>query len=155
MQFKMLFQKTLAFNSWLGDWLADSLATMAMFYGVTFLVTIPLRWQVPQDIPGWVNYLSSNFFQGVALPIIGYSAKREGNRNYKLLLETHDTVMAEFKEFKKLHQLEIDELASLRRIEVFKDVEDSEVTEILQYVEKMRSRSNCRQRNQARGRKKS
>jgi len=81
------------FNEWLASKLADYLCTMACFYGVVFLVTIPLRWQTPTDVVGWINYLVQTFFQGVALPILGFVGKQAGDKQLKLLQETHDVVM--------------------------------------------------------------
>jgi len=83
------------FNIFLAGKLADWLSTMAMFYGVAFLVLLPLVWQRPASLVGWAQYLISVFFQGVALPILGFVAKKEGERNSQILQETHDMVMSE------------------------------------------------------------
>jgi hypothetical protein len=91
-----------SFNAWFADKLADALATMSMFYGVLFIVTLPLRWQTPEGAVAWINYMSSNFFQAVALPVLAFVAKREGVRQAALLQETHDAVMQEIQMLKAL-----------------------------------------------------
>jgi Mn2+/Fe2+ NRAMP family transporter len=83
------------FNSMLAGKLADWLSTMAMFYGVAFLVLLPLVWQRPTSLVGWAQYLISVFFQGVALPVLGFVSKKEGERNTQILQETHDMVMGQ------------------------------------------------------------
>jgi len=83
------------FNNLLAGKLADWLSTMAMFYGIAFLVLLPLIWQRPANLVGWAQYLVSVFFQGVALPVLGFVAKKEGERNSRILQETHDMIMGE------------------------------------------------------------
>lgn len=83
------------FNDWFGDRLAYWLSTMAMFYGVAFLVVAPLFFQRPDSLVGWMQYSISVFFQGVALPVLGYVARKSGEKQERLLQETHDTVMKE------------------------------------------------------------
>jgi hypothetical protein len=104
------------FNEWLGDKLANWLSTMAMFYGVTFLVFLPLFFQRPNGLVGWAQYSSSVFFQGVALPVLGYVSKKEGDRNEKLMRETHDTVMKELSMIKKELKLAGEERNALKSI---------------------------------------
>lgn len=89
--------------------LADWLGTVCCIYGVFFLVTIPLRWQTPTDIMGWLTWLIQTLFQGVALPILGVSQKVESRKLMMLLQETHDSVMRILKEIhvlmKEIHLL--------------------------------------------------
>ncbi|MEI8011568.1 MAG: hypothetical protein WCI27_03670 [Candidatus Omnitrophota bacterium] len=90
------------FNEWLATKLADALATMVMFFGVTFLTMSILFFQTPRTPLEWVQYIVQTFFQGVALPVLAFVAKIEGSRQQKLLQETHDTVMLEIKELKEM-----------------------------------------------------
>lgn len=84
------------FNDWLGDKLAMFLSTMGCFYLIFFaLVIVPLFFQHPTDLVGWVQYIVQSIFQGVALPILGYVSKKAGDNQEKVLNETHDTVMQE------------------------------------------------------------
>jgi hypothetical protein len=64
------------FNDLIADKLSNWLSKMAMFYGVTFLVLIPLFFQRPAGFVAWMQYLVSVFFQGVALPVLGYTAQK-------------------------------------------------------------------------------
>ena len=90
------------FNEWLATKLADALANMVMFFGVTVLTMSILFFQTPHTPLEWVQYIIQTFFQGVALPILAFVAKIEGNRQQKLLQETHDAVMDEMKEIKEM-----------------------------------------------------
>ncbi|MHB1651684.1 MAG: hypothetical protein ACYCVD_04295 [Desulfitobacteriaceae bacterium] len=83
------------FNRWLGDKLAFGLSTMAAFYIVSAFVLIPLIWQHPEGLIGWVQFLIQSLFQGAALPVLGYVARVAGEKQERVLRETHDTVMAE------------------------------------------------------------
>ena len=99
------------FNEWLAGKLADALATMVMFFGVTFLTLSILFFQTPKTPLEWVQYIIQTLFQGVALPVLAFVAKIEGERQRKLLQETHDTVMQEMKEIKAM-------MAEMGRIEL-------------------------------------
>lgn len=92
------------FNDWLGDRLAIFLSTMGCFYLIFALVIVPLFFQHPYDLVGWVQYIVQSIFQGVALPILGYVSKKAGDNQEKVLNETHDMVMEELKELKQMHQ---------------------------------------------------
>ena len=98
------------FNEWLATKLADALATMVMFFGVTFLTLSILFFQAPKTPLEWVQYIIQTFFQGVALPVLAFVAKIEGKKQQKLLQETHDAVMSEMKEIKEM-------MAEMKKIE--------------------------------------
>lgn len=83
------------FNNWLGDKLAFGLSTMAAFYIVTAFVLVPLIWQRPEGLIGWVQFLIQSLFQGSALPVLGYVARIAGERQEKVLNDTHNCVMEE------------------------------------------------------------
>lgn len=85
------------FNDWLGDKLAFGLSTMEACYIVTAFVVIPLFFQRPHDLIGWVQFLVQSFFQGSSLPLLGYVSRKSGERQERLLQETHDAVMKELK----------------------------------------------------------
>jgi len=91
-------------NNWLGNKLSDGLSSMEMFWIVVFLVLTPLLVQRPDTLVGWSQYIISVFFQGVALPVLGAVSKKAGDRQEKLLKETHDTVMDELAQIKAMHQ---------------------------------------------------
>lgn len=60
--------------------LSDSLSSMTMFWIITLLVIIPLFFNQPSGLVAWMQYIVSVFFQGVALPVLGYIAKISGSR---------------------------------------------------------------------------
>jgi hypothetical protein len=97
------------FNDWLGDRLAFWLSTMACFYLISALVIIPLFFQRPSDLVGWVQYVVQSIFQGVALPVLGYVARIAGEKQEKVINGTYNAVMEELtliKEELKLAQEE-------------------------------------------------
>lgn len=107
-----------SFNDWLGDKLSFVLSTMAMFYGIAFLVVAPLFFQRPTTLVTWMQYIVAVFFQGVALPVLGYTSRKSGEVQAKMLQETHDTVMKELDFIKKQHdtsKIERDELQKIVR----------------------------------------
>ena len=85
------------FNDWLGDKLARGLSTMECFYIVAILVISILFIQMPKDPLGWVQYAVQAFFQGVALPVLGYVGWKSGERAEKTINGTHAIVMKELK----------------------------------------------------------
>jgi hypothetical protein len=103
-------------NDWLANHLSIWLSTMAMFYGVAFLVIAPLFFQKPANLVGWMQYIIAVFFQGVALPVLGYTAKKSGDIQAKLLKETHDTVMSELDSIKIQQKLHHEEVLSQKKI---------------------------------------
>ena len=91
------------FNTWLADHLADALASMVLFWLVTFAVILPLLWQRPENAVLWIIYASSTCFQAVALPVLAFVSKKEGVKQAKILQETHDAVMQELGVLKEMH----------------------------------------------------
>ena len=89
-------------NEKVGDKLAYSLSTMAMFYGICFLVITPLMFQTPIGLVPWMQYLVSVFFQGVALPVLGYVSRKGGEKQEKLLTETHAATIKEVESIKEI-----------------------------------------------------
>jgi len=103
-------------NNWIGDRISYGLSTMTMFYVVSLLVVAPLLWQHPQGVVGWMQYVISVFFQGAALPVLGYVARKSGETQERVLNETHDTVMEELKLIKQELKLAREERAALAAV---------------------------------------
>lgn len=82
---KKLWEKVLWFNDWLADKLSYSLATMVMFYFVLSLVLIPLLYSQPANLVGWAAYICSVVFQGIALPVLGYTARKGSEKSDQIL----------------------------------------------------------------------
>jgi hypothetical protein len=107
---KILYWLDKYFGTGLAIKLSDWLGTVCCIYGVLFLVTIPLRWQTPADLMGWMNWAVQTFFQGIALPILGVSQKIESKKQMALLQETHDISMKSHEELHSKLDLIIDHL---------------------------------------------
>jgi hypothetical protein len=104
------------FNDWLGDRLSYWLSTMAVFYGITFLILSTLFFQKPTSMQGWLQYIISIFFQGVALPVLGYTSRKAGDVQAKMLKETHDASMQELGFIKKQQEEHMKELFDQKKI---------------------------------------
>lgn len=89
------------FDDQVGDKLSDGLSSMKIFYLITFLVLVPLIVQRPDTFIGWIQYMSTAVLQACALPLLGYTTKKQGEIQAKILQETHDTVMKELNLIKK------------------------------------------------------
>jgi len=104
------------FNDWLGAKLAYGLSTMEAFYVVSAFVIIPLLFQTPHDLVGWIQYIVQSFFQGAALPVLGYVSRISGEKQEKIIRETHDIVMQELKLMKQDALYEKEERQELKMI---------------------------------------
>lgn len=92
------------FDGWVGNKLAFGLSTMAAFYIVSAIVLVPLIWVRPEGVVGWIQYMVQSFFQGSALPVLGYVARVSGERNERVIVETYNKVSEELAEIKKMHE---------------------------------------------------
>lgn len=89
------------FDDQVGDKLSDGLSSMKIVYLITFLVLVPLIVQRPDTFIGWIQYMSTAVLQACALSLLGYTTKKQGEIQAKILQETHDTVMKELNLIKK------------------------------------------------------
>ena len=62
-------------NDFLADKLSLLLSAMITFYVILLLVTIPLFLAHPIGLVGWVTYFCTVIFQGIALPVLGYTSR--------------------------------------------------------------------------------
>ena len=90
------------FNDFIGDRFSFALSTMEMFWLVLILVIMPLLWQRPDSLIAWIQYLSTAVLQAVALPLLGYTTKKSGESQEKIIKETHDALMLELQEAKEI-----------------------------------------------------
>jgi len=77
------------FNDYIAEKLSIILSMMTTFYIVTLLVIIPLFYSAPTSIVAWASYLCSVVFQGIALPVLGYTARKSSNKSDKLMEEIY------------------------------------------------------------------
>jgi CBS domain containing-hemolysin-like protein len=104
------------FNDWLGDKLANGLSTMACFYIISVAILATLFFQRPVGVQAWLLFWVTVFFQGVALPVLGYVSRKSGERQEQVLNETHDAVMQELAIVKKELELAREERKMLREL---------------------------------------
>ena len=91
-------------NNLVGGTLSNVISSMEMFYIVALLVLAPLLIERPNTLITWIQYASTAVLQAIALPLLGYTTKTAGEKQEKLLQETHDTVMNELNDIKAMHE---------------------------------------------------
>jgi len=91
-------------NDFIGDKFSFALSTMEMFWIVLILVLFPLLFQKPDTLIAWIQYLSTAVLQAVALPLLGYTTKKSGETQEKIIKDTHEILMKEIKETKHIHK---------------------------------------------------
>ena len=64
-------------------------------------VSIPLFYVQPTSIVAWASYLCSVVFQGLALPVLGYTARKSGDKADKMMNDMFDMT----KKIEKLTEL--------------------------------------------------
>ena len=75
------------FNDMIADKLSLGLSSMIAFYVVSALVIIPLFYGTPTSLVAWASYLCSVVFQGIALPVLGYTAKKASDKSDAVILK--------------------------------------------------------------------
>lgn len=103
------------FNDYLADRLSYILSIMTTFYVISFLVFIPLFYSQPTSFVAWVSYLCSVVFQGLALPVLGYTARKSGDKADSMMKDM-------FEMTKKIEKLT--EIIEKQQIHLHKDVEE-------------------------------
>lgn len=103
------------FNDYLADRLSYILSIMTTFYVISFLVLIPLFYSQPTSFVGWASYLCSVVFQGLALPVLGYTARKSGDKTDSMMKDM-------FEMTKKIEKLT--EIIEKQQIHLHKDVEE-------------------------------
>ena len=103
------------FNDYLADRLSYILSIMTTFYVISFLVFIPLFYSQPTSFVAWVSYLCSVVFQGLALPVLGYTARKSGDKADSMMKDM-------FEMTKKIEKLT--KIIEKQQIHLHKDVEE-------------------------------
>ena len=80
------------FNDLLADKMSLILSTMFMFWLIFALTIIPLFYSMPNTPKDWAQYLCTVIFQGVALPVLGYTARKAGDKTDKVMEEIDSLV---------------------------------------------------------------
>jgi len=124
-------EKINKFNDFIADKLSYSLSIMLTFYVVALLVAIPLFYVQPTSMVAWVSYICSVIFQGLALPVLGYTARKSGDKADSMMREM-------FEMTKKIEKLT--ELIEKQQIHLHEDVE-----EIITLEKKRKNKKNYEQ----------
>ncbi len=114
----------------LGKKLSDSLSTMEMFYIVTFLVLFPLFFQRPDTLISWIQYISTAMLQAIALPLLGYTTKKSGESQEKVIIETHKILIDELKEARKHSEEQMEilrEIKEIHKVLMEHDIKDKDI----------------------------
>ena len=88
------------FNAQLSQRAADFLCSMECFWLIEALVLLPLIFPGTLAV---VQFVSSGWFQAVALPLLGASGVLAAQRVMVTIQETHDAVIAELRLVQESH----------------------------------------------------
>ena len=105
-----ILKKFINFNEKLGVILSDALSSMQMFYIVFFCVVLPLLVEHPSSLIAWIQYLSTAILQAVALPLLGFTTKKSGDEQEKVIKESHSILINQFNELKDMHDMLLTEI---------------------------------------------
>lgn len=67
-------------NDRFAERLADTISSMGLFWLCNLFILGCLCFEMPHDVPGWANFVSSNWFQLVALPVLAISNRVDVRR---------------------------------------------------------------------------
>lgn len=108
-------------NDYLADLLSYSLSTMLTFWIVLLLVIVPLFYGAPKTVVGWAQYLCSVVFQGIALPVLGYTARKASDKSDKVIndmaemLQKIESIVDEIHKEEGVIKEEVDEIAKYEK----------------------------------------
>ena len=105
-----ILKKFINFNEKLGVILSDALSSMQMFYIVFFCVVLPLLVEHPSSLIAWIQYLSTAILQAVALPLLGFTTKKSGDEQEKVIKDSHSILINQFNELKDMHDMLLTEI---------------------------------------------
>lgn len=111
------------FRKWmdeLAEAMSNALSSMTMFWIITLLVITPLFFTQPVGLVGWMQYVVSVFFQGVALPVLGYTAKLSGKRTDQIISKIEELSEKIDKRTEKIDK-EVDK--------IIEEIDDSDLTQ--------------------------
>lgn len=103
-------------NDFIGNKLSFTLSTMEMFYIVLILVVFPLFFQTPTNLIGWIQYISTAILQAIALPLLGYTTRKSGEKQEKVINDTHAILLKEIKMNRELHKKQLQSIEQNREL---------------------------------------
>ena len=104
-------------NDLIADKLSAAMATMTLFWLLLILDVAGAIVDHPRNVQAWLLWGVSILFQSVALPVLAFVSNKQAERTEKVLRETHDQVLSEFKELKYLHRAHHAELVELKTLQ--------------------------------------
>jgi membrane protein implicated in regulation of membrane protease activity len=84
-------------NEFIANKLALIMSSMWLFWVLALVILIAGLLQPPDTPYTFVMFVISAGFQAVALPVLAFISNIQGEKQAKMLKETHDTVMKELK----------------------------------------------------------
>jgi lipopolysaccharide export LptBFGC system permease protein LptF len=126
----MITEKIKKFNDYIADKLSYILATMLTFYVITLLVILPLLYTQPTSIVAWASYLCSVIFQGIALPVLGYTARKSSDKSDKIINHMNKTT-SKIEEMVIIMEKQQEQLIYLISIIEQKDTHISEEVDVI------------------------
>ncbi len=104
-----IFKKIIKYvDDYIFSGLLWSTSTKAAFYSLTILIIIATILSPPLGVQAWLLLIVSIYYQGVALPGVGYAGKQaekaanlQGEMTRKLLQDTHDQSVADRTDIKE------------------------------------------------------
>lgn len=75
------------FNVIVANWLSDLISSMGLFWLCNLFILACLILDPPRTARDAANFISSNWFQLVALPVIGIASRIEVRRSNRMHLE--------------------------------------------------------------------
>jgi hypothetical protein len=74
--------------------ISDALGTNAAIVCFALIAFVPLYFQQPHTIMEWTSWLSQTCIQLIALAVLQKGTRIEGEKQARLILETHDAAVA-------------------------------------------------------------
>ena len=103
-------------NDIIGNKLSFTLSTMEMFYIVLILVVFPLFFQTPTNLIGWIQYISTAILQAIALPLLAYTTRKSGEKQEKVINDTHSILLKEIKMNRDLHKHQLEMMQEIKEM---------------------------------------
>ena len=122
------------FNRLLANKMSLILSSMWLFWIVLVILLVAAFLRPPDNVYEWVMYVISAGFQALALPVLAFVSDIQGEKQKKVIDQTHKAVLAQLEIIQK-QQKELEGLISSEKIRFIKITE--EMNEIDEKIEKV------------------
>jgi len=100
--------------------ITDALGTNEVIIAFAAIAVIPLYFQLPHTVLEWQNWLSQTCIQLIALAILQKGTRVEGERQSRLIKETHDAAISmrqeENQRSAERHNESMEEVAMIKKL---------------------------------------